>query len=281
MRRDRISATEQSGRTLTWNYDGIYRLASETVTSDPAGSNGSASYGLDPVGNRQTATSTISGLAPISGTFNADDELASESYDNNGNVTATGGKTFAYDSENHLVSMNSGAVAIVYDGDGNRVAKTVGDVTTKYLVDDLNPTGYPQVIEDVVGGAVQREYTYGLQLVSENQLISGSWTASFYGYDGMGTVSSPTPPVPLPTPTTTTHSVTRSGRPVRRRTITGAAANSTIPIWASASSAPDLTTRRRADSSAAIRIILSLAIQAECRPIRSICTNTSTPTAIQ
>jgi RHS repeat-associated protein len=185
---NRTSVQEQSGRTATWNYDDIYRLTSETVTSDPAGVNGSLGYGLDPVGNRQTATSTISGLAPISGTFNADDELASESYDQNGNVTATGGKTFAYDSENRMVSMNSGAVTLVYDGDGNRVAKTIAGVTTRYLVDDLNPTGYGQVIEEVVGGAVQREYTYGLQRISENQVISGSWTTNFYGYDGMGTV---------------------------------------------------------------------------------------------
>jgi RHS repeat-associated protein len=53
---------------------------------------------------------------------------------------------------------------------------------------DLNPTGYAQVIEEVVGGAVQREYTYGLQRISQYQLISGVWTASFYGYDGGGSV---------------------------------------------------------------------------------------------
>ena len=56
-----------------------------------------------------------------------------------------------------------------------------------YLVeDDLNPTGYPQVMEEMVSGAVQREYTYGLQRISENQVISGTWTPSFYGYDGCG-----------------------------------------------------------------------------------------------
>lgn len=35
-------------------------------------------------------------------------------YDGNGNVPASGGKTFAYDSENRLVSMSSGAVSVVY-----------------------------------------------------------------------------------------------------------------------------------------------------------------------
>ena len=54
------------------------------------------------------------------------------------------------------------AVTIVYDGDGNRVAETVGGVTTKYLVDTQNPTGYAQVVDELVGGgAVTRTYTYG------------------------------------------------------------------------------------------------------------------------
>ena len=78
--------------------------------------------------------------------------------------------------------MNGGSVIIVYDGDGNRVAKTVGGVTTRYLVDDRNLTGYAQVLEEVAGGTVQRVYTYGLDLISQTQ-PSGT---SFYGYDGSG-----------------------------------------------------------------------------------------------
>jgi RHS repeat-associated protein len=84
--------------------------------------------------------------------------------------------------------MNGGAVTLTYDGDGNRVAKTVGGVTTSYLVDDLNPTGLPQVMEELVNGAVQRTYTYGLDRISENQLVSGVWTPSFYVADGGGSV---------------------------------------------------------------------------------------------
>jgi RHS repeat-associated protein len=79
-----------------------------------------------------------------------------------------------------------GIVALQYDGDGNRVAKTVGATTTRYLVDDLNPTGYPQVAEELTNGAASRTYTYGLQRISQYQPISG--TASFYQYDGGGNV---------------------------------------------------------------------------------------------
>jgi ethanolamine utilization protein EutA (predicted chaperonin) len=51
--------------------------------------------------------------------YNADDELSDETYDQDGNVTAADGKTFSYDSQNELVSMNGGAVQMVYDGDGS------------------------------------------------------------------------------------------------------------------------------------------------------------------
>jgi RHS repeat-associated protein len=79
-------------------------------------------------------------------------------------------------------------VAIVYDGDGNRVSETVGGVTTDYLVDTVNPTGYAQVVDELVTGAVTRTYAYGLERISENQAISSTWTPSFYGYDGHGSV---------------------------------------------------------------------------------------------
>src|SRR5207245_10018498 len=43
---------------------------------------------------------------------------------------------------------------IVYDGDGNRVSETVSGTTTKYLVDTVNPTGLPQVLDETVSGSV-------------------------------------------------------------------------------------------------------------------------------
>src|SRR6185312_13291086 len=184
---------ELNGRHVTWSFDGIYRLTNEQITGDPGSqNNGSLDYGLDPVGNRTSASSTVSGLAPVSGTYNADDELSSETYDQDGNVTAANGKTFSYDSQNELITMNGGAVQVMYDGDGNRVAKAVtsGGVTTTtyYLVDDLNPTGLPQVMDELTNGVVTRTYTYGLQRISEDQIVNGAWTTSFYSYDGMGSV---------------------------------------------------------------------------------------------
>jgi RHS repeat-associated protein len=124
---------------------------------------------------------------PGSFCHNADAEVSTETYDANGNATQVGAKSLTYDSENRMTSMTAGST-MVYDGDGNRVAKTASGVTPQYLVDDLNPTGYAQVAEEVVGGAVARQYTYGLQRISQGQFIGNQWTVSFYGYDGGGNV---------------------------------------------------------------------------------------------
>jgi RHS repeat-associated protein len=188
---NRISATEGNGRTLTWNYDGIYRLTNESISDDPSKNNGSVSYGLDPVGNRLSEISSLPGINSGSWGYNADDEISSESYDANGNVIAAGGYVMTYDAENHLISKtgNGTVVTMVYDAFGNRVAKTVNGVTTKYLVeDDVNPTGLPQVLEEVQNGVAVRTYTYGLQRISQYQFFDNQWTASFYVYDGAGSV---------------------------------------------------------------------------------------------
>jgi len=185
---NRQSATEPNGRTLSWTYDGIYRLTNETISLDPRSKNGTVDYGLDPVGNRLSQTSTLPGISSGNFNYDANDRLSTETYDANGNTLTSGGKTFAYDFENRVKSMNGSAVTLIYDGDDNRVAKTISGVATRYLVDDLNPTGYAQVVEELVGGAVQRTYTYGSQRINQNQLISSTWAPSFYGYDGGGHV---------------------------------------------------------------------------------------------
>jgi RHS repeat-associated protein len=64
----------------------------------------------------------------------------------------------------------------------------VNGVTTRYLVDDLSPSGYSQVVEELVDGSVQRVYTHGNRPISQDQQLNGQWQASFYGYDAHGNV---------------------------------------------------------------------------------------------
>src|SRR5262249_41839409 len=137
----RTSVTELSGRQVNYSYDSVFKLTGETIVGA-----GAIGYTHDAVGNRLGLTSSVPAIPAATYSYDANDRLGADTYDANGNTTASGGNTLAYDFENRLKSMNSGALTIVYDGDGNRVSKTVGGVTKKYLVDDQNPTGLPQVL---------------------------------------------------------------------------------------------------------------------------------------
>ena len=148
---------------------GDYRLASETITADPAGKNGTLGYTYgDGVGNRTQMTSTVSGIVGGSYSYDVNDRLTTDGYDANGNTLGSGGVTYNYDFEDRLAG--GGTAGMVYDGDGNRVSESVGLTTTKFLVDMQNPSadGLPQVMDETVNGSVTRTYAYGLDRVSEN-----------------------------------------------------------------------------------------------------------------
>jgi RHS repeat-associated protein len=177
---------EAGGRTVVYGYDNAYRLLSEAISGGSP--NGTISYGYDAVGNRTSRTSTVAGIPTVASyTYDNNDRLNGNTYNNNGNTTVSGGITYGYDFRDLLTSA-TGGLAFVYDGDGNRVSQTAGGTTTTYLVDDLNPTGYAQVVEELVGGTVQRTYTYGHDLISQNRLVSATWTPSYHLADGLGSV---------------------------------------------------------------------------------------------
>ena len=189
---NRLTVSEVGGRNVNYGYDGIYRLTSETISADPTtANNGSISYSYDAVGNRLNRASTIAAVPSQTFTYDSNDRLNVDSYDNDGSTTKSGTNTYSYDFENHIVAVNAGtgnAVSLLYDGDGARVSKTVAGTTTQYLVDDNNPSEYAQVVEELTSGSVSRVYSYGLTLLSETQVVNGSWAPSFYGFDGQGSV---------------------------------------------------------------------------------------------
>ncbi len=177
-----------TGRTFSWSYDPLYRLTNEVITG--ASPSGTTSYQYDAVGNRTNRTSNVAGIGNQALTYNTNDWLTTDTYDNNGSTTASGGNSYAYDVEGRLTNFNSGAVTYGYNADGIRVRKTSGGVTTLYLVDDRNPTGYPQVLEEltVSGGATNlaKVYTYGHDLIAQRQVSGG--VVHYFGYDGSGSV---------------------------------------------------------------------------------------------
>ena len=86
--------------------------------------------------------------------YNANDQLTTDSYDANGNTTSSGGVSYNYDFEDLLAG--GGTAGMVYDGGGNRVSESFGLTITKFLVDMQNSTGLPQVMDETVNGAVTR-----------------------------------------------------------------------------------------------------------------------------
>jgi RHS repeat-associated protein len=172
-----------------WSFDNIYRL-----TNEVAGALGRLSYQYDPVGNRTSRTSTVSGLTNQVFSFNTNDWLSSDQYDGDGNTTNSSNNAYQYDPADELTNVNN-AIFMVYDGDGSRVMKQVGGLTTYYVVDDQNPSGYPQVVEEKVdsgngyGPQPSKTYIYGSSLMGQQQFIAGiPGTLSYYGFDGHGSV---------------------------------------------------------------------------------------------
>ena len=156
-----------TSRSVSYVYDGVKRLTSETIVARDAADNRSTSWTYDKVGNRLTQTAVVGAASAATTTYGYDnnDRLQTESgastasygYDNNGNTLTkqAGGNTitYRYSSENRLVEMDLGAdrTTYAYDGDGLRVAQTHipqggASTTTKYLLDKNRP--YAQVIEE-------------------------------------------------------------------------------------------------------------------------------------
>ena len=191
-------------RTVTYGYDPLYRLKNETLSG--AAPSGTITYdstpgygdgaGFDKVGNRGSRVSNVPGVPTVASYgYDSRDRLTStDTYDFNGNTTGSGGLTYTYDFDNRLVARNgTPSIQIVYDSDGNRIKKTVGGTPVFYLVDNQNPTGYPQVVEELTaaGATPTRQYTYGLRLISQDHIDPTSHLPSpisYFGYDGHGSV---------------------------------------------------------------------------------------------
>jgi RHS repeat-associated protein len=176
-------------RTNAWLCDTTYRLTNEIIGAS-SGPSGNLSYALDDVGNRNNRSgigSLTNNLGPQSPSYGSNDWLSSDGYDSNGNTTNSGSIAYQYDYANRLTNAGSGSAVITYGADGNRIKKVTATSTNLYLVAAINPTGYPQVVEELaVSGSTTnlgKVYTYGLALISQRQ-PGGS--TNFFGADGHG-----------------------------------------------------------------------------------------------
>jgi RHS repeat-associated protein len=182
--------------TITYKYDGLYRVLGATYTSDNATVR-SYSYTYDLMGNRLTAQ-TFDGTTTTNNTslYNLANQLVSSqtnsgpsrsySYDPNGNMTSDGLNSYAYDAANRLKSYTDGTSSAVtnylYDGVGHRVSQTTGSHTTTYLYDVTG--NQAQLLGQTTDGLETRYLVGGGGVIGQQQ--NNTW--SYFGYDGLGSV---------------------------------------------------------------------------------------------
>jgi len=130
-----VTDSVNSGQAVTsYTYDNLNRLASATTP------NWSVSWTYDEFGNRtsETGTGTAASLTSSLSYDQSTNRITTSGYgyDSNGNLTASPGKTYAYDAFDHLASGSYGA-GNSYDAFGRRIARTLSDGSTQFYFYDI------------------------------------------------------------------------------------------------------------------------------------------------
>ncbi|WP_377343917.1 LamG-like jellyroll fold domain-containing protein [Plantactinospora siamensis] len=193
------SVTYGSGNVRTLGYDGLHRLKTDTL-KNAAGTTtlGSITYGYDNNGNETSKVTTgFAGASSNTYTYDLADRLTSWNngsttvgygYDDAGNRTQVGSKTFAYDARNQLATESSGSVTYAYTARGtlkqtssaagqlNTVSDAFGEVLSQQAAGGTSSYTY-----DALGRAIQPGFRYsGLG----NDLAQDSGTTYTRGPNG-------------------------------------------------------------------------------------------------
>jgi RHS repeat-associated protein len=162
-----------SAYTVEYHYDQWNRL-----TQAQAGSTYQRQYQYDPFGNLKSVGGSggpsaafytlnyalnATGAPATNRLLNADGTWQF-GHDAAGNLTSSGGATFAYDGAGRMASVNGGASGQYgYDGDSARVKKVEGGQTTYYVRSSRGGVAF-----EVTGTVVQQAYVYaGGKLIAQ------------------------------------------------------------------------------------------------------------------
>src|SRR5947208_2002762 len=158
-----ITDNVDSGRTVSYSYDALYRLISATTNGSGNYPQWGLSWSYDRYGNRTAQTVTAGSAYSNSVTVNTStNQIVGPpyAYDANGNMTNDGSNSLVYDAENRLLSATNGGSSgsYSYNGKNLRVKKGSGSTTTVYIF-----SGSRVIAEYDNGAAVgspSREYIY-------------------------------------------------------------------------------------------------------------------------
>ncbi len=141
----------------------------------PSGTSNVAVAATDPSGNTRTNTYQVGQSG----------STVNYTYDANGNLTGDGTRTFEWDAENRLTAVKQGATTLAsfaYDGDGKRVQKTAGSVTTSYVYDGDG------VIEERLSTGGTLNYVRGPNVDQHWAMRDGGGVVSYFLADHLGSV---------------------------------------------------------------------------------------------
>jgi len=178
-----VTLTDSLKGTQTFGYDESNRLVSAT------GPYGGLTYTYDQIGNMTFNSQVGTYTYPDSGASSVRPHAVSTAgansytYDANGNMVNGAGRILIYDYENRPTNITNGGqtTTFVYDGDGGRVKKIVGNTTTTYigkLYECETSSGTTQCVKYIWAGG---------QRVAMKQVTNG--TVDYYHGDHLGSTS--------------------------------------------------------------------------------------------
>ncbi|MEM9917266.1 MAG: RHS repeat-associated core domain-containing protein [Bacteroidota bacterium] len=148
---------------ILYSYDGVHNRSSLTV-------------------NGTSTTYTPNNLNQY--TMLSGGTTASLSYDNNGNLTADGGRAYTYDFENRLSEIDAGTTAqYFYDALGRRILKVAGSDSTHFYYAET------KVVEERGNnGVLEATYVYGM---GDDEVVNmrRNGASYYYYYNALGSVT--------------------------------------------------------------------------------------------
>jgi RHS repeat-associated protein len=187
---NRLSMKTQQGsqvQVVNYKYNDNDQLTTETglVSLNQTQSPYQTAYTYDANGAEQTVTRTGAGAETDVYGYDLRQDLASASIQRTENgqpITISAAYTYHEDG----IRVESSVTTTVGSGSFPSMTST----TTQYLVDNMNPTGYTQVLEEYTNGAAtpNASYVLGLSVLSEAKLSVGATSAvpEYLLTDGQG-----------------------------------------------------------------------------------------------
>lgn len=179
---------------VVFAYDNADRLTGLSNTKFDSTVISSYSYTLDAIGNHENVVVSeplipLISAANVAYNYDSENRMTgaggiTNTFDDNGNMTAKGNDIFAYDYNDRLVeSTVSGIVAQYgYDGQSNRRVKSENGLVKRYVL-DVNGSLSNVLAETDGNGTITAYYVHGLGLISK---IMPDGTAYYYHYDSRG-----------------------------------------------------------------------------------------------